>query len=60
MGEPIEGVLDYMFDFEFFRFNAEEGLKYRMNVNHELLQATSVTSVCTRWTNSGVVEMEVP
>ena len=43
VGEPIEGVLDYMFDFDFFRFNAEEGRKYRVNVNHELLQTTSVT-----------------
>ena len=41
-GESIEGVLDYMFDFDFFRFNAEEGRKYRMHVNHALLQTTSV------------------
>ena len=30
------GTLDYMFDFDFFRFHAEEGQRYRMNVNHEV------------------------
>ena len=43
VGEPIEGVLDYMFDFDFFRFNAEEGRKFRMNVTHDLIRYTSVT-----------------
>ena len=43
VGESADGTLDYMFDFDFFRFHAEEGQRYRMNVNHESLRATSVT-----------------
>ena len=43
VGESAGGTLDYMFDFDFFRFHAEEGQRYRMNVNHESLRATSVT-----------------
>ena len=43
VGESAGGTLDYMFDFDFFRFHAEEGQRYRMNVNHESLRAASVT-----------------
>ena len=42
VGESVEGTLDYMFDFDFFRFQAEEGRKYRMNVNHESLRFSSL------------------
>ena len=40
--KAVHGTLDYMFDFDYFRFRAQEGQKYRMNVNHETLWATSV------------------
>ena len=43
VGEAVTGTLDYMFDFDYFRFQAEEGRKYRMNVEHETLRASSVT-----------------
>ena len=42
VGEVVEGALDYMFDFDYFRFHAEVGRKYRMNVNHDSLRYTSV------------------
>ena len=42
VGEAVEGELDYMFDFDYFRFIAEQGRKYQMNVAHEALGATSV------------------
>ena len=43
VGEAVTGSLDYMFDFDYFRFQAEEGQKYRMSVEHETLRASSVT-----------------
>ena len=43
VGEVMEGVLDYALDFDYFRFQAQEGQKYRMNVDHETLHLTSVT-----------------
>ena len=43
VGESASGTLDYMFDFDFFRFSAEEGQRYRMKVNHESLHHTGVT-----------------
>ena len=42
-GEVVEGALDYMFDFDYFRFQAEEGQKYRMTVGHRSLGMSSVT-----------------
>ena len=42
VGEVIEGKLDYHFDFDYFRFKAEEGVKYRLHVEHESLRRTSV------------------
>ena len=42
VGHVIEGSLDYMFDFDYFRFRAEAGVKYRLNVNHESLRTSSV------------------
>ena len=40
--QVVHGTLDYMFDFDYFRFRAQEGQRYRVNVNHETLRATSV------------------
>ena len=42
VGQPVEGKLDYIFDFDYFRFQGEEGQKYRINVHHEALRPTSV------------------
>ena len=42
VGQVVSGRLDYMFDFDYFRFRAEEGQKYRIDVNHETLRPTSV------------------
>ncbi len=63
VGEVVEGALDYNFDFDYFRFRAEEGQRYRIGVNHETLRATSVTLYGPdgqtqeqweyRWTDSG-------
>ena len=42
LGETVQGNLDYFFDFDYFRFQAEEGQKYRLSVTHETLHATSL------------------
>ena len=42
VGRDIQGTLDYMFDFDYFRFQTKEGQKYRINVAHETLRASSV------------------
>ena len=42
VGEAVNGSLDYMFDFDYFRFEAWEGRKYRFSVVHEALGASSV------------------
>ncbi len=42
LGEPVQGTLDYFFDFDYFRFRAEEGRKYRMSVSHGTLGAISL------------------
>ena len=42
VGEKVEGKLDYMFDFDYFRFQTKEGQKYLMSVNHDTLRSTSV------------------
>ena len=42
VGKSMDGTLDYMFDFDFFRFQAKGGRKYRMNVNHESLRFSSL------------------
>ena len=41
-GEPVQGVLDYRFDVDFFRLHAEEGRKYQIDVEYNALRATSV------------------
>ena len=43
VGEIAEGALDYMFDFDYFKFPAEGGQKYRINVIHPSLRTSSVT-----------------
>ena len=43
IGESATGSLDYIFDFDFFKFEAEEGQIYRISVKHETLTHTSVT-----------------
>ena len=43
VGETAEGALDYMFDFDYFKFPAEEGQRYRINVVHPSLRTSSVT-----------------
>ena len=42
VGEVVHGSLDYMFDFDYFRFEAQDGRKYRFSVAHESLGASSV------------------
>ena len=42
VGEMVEGKLDYMFDFDYFRFQTKEGQKYQLSVNHETLRPTSI------------------
>ena len=42
LGEAVEGRLDYEFDFDYFRFRAEEGREYRIGVTHETLHPYSV------------------
>ena len=43
VGETAEGTLDYMFDFDYFKFPAEGGQRYRVNVDHDSLRTSSVT-----------------
>ena len=40
--EVITGRLDYHFDFDYFKFRAEAGHRYRIRVNHAALRSTSV------------------
>ena len=42
VGEAVVGDLDYMFDFDYFKFHAEEGSMYRMVVTHDTLRSTSI------------------
>ena len=42
VGNTVEGGLDYAFDFDYFRFRAEEGRKYRIGITHETLRPSSV------------------
>ncbi len=42
VGESVTGSLDYIFDFDFFRFQAEEGRKYRFSVEHDTLKHSSI------------------
>ena len=42
-GVTVEGTLDYMFDFDYFRFPALKGDKYRVRVDHESLGFSSLS-----------------
>ena len=42
VGDVIEGTLEYMWDFDYFRFQAEEDQVYWMDVTHETLRASSI------------------
>ena len=42
LGQTVGAALDYEYDFDYFRFQAEEGQKYRFTVNHRTLPASSV------------------
>ena len=41
VGEVATGRLDYRFDFDYFRFHAEEGQRIEISVDHETLRASS-------------------
>ena len=43
VGESVEGSLDYIFDFDYFRFQAEQGQRYWISVEHETLGHSSIT-----------------
>ena len=43
VGSTVMGELDYMFDFDYFTFQAEEDQKYSITVNHDSLGASSIT-----------------
>ncbi len=42
-GQSLAGQLDYLFDFDYFRFQAPEGQKYRITVQHPSLPPHWVT-----------------
>ena len=42
VGEAVPGVLDYIFDFDYFRFQAEVDRNYQLNVEHLSLCASDV------------------
>ena len=42
VGETVVGSLDYIFDFDFFRFQADEGQIYRFSVEHNTLRHSSI------------------
>ena len=42
VGKPVKGQLDYEFDFDYFRFQAKEGQKYRISVHHRDLRPSSL------------------
>ena len=43
IGETVEGSLDYIFDLDYFRFQAEQSQRYRISVEHENLGHSSIT-----------------
>ncbi len=42
VGEAAEGTLEYHFDFDYFKFRAEESQQYLISVNHETLPFSSI------------------
>ena len=43
VGQSLSGELDYLFDFDYFRFQVQEGQKYRITVQHPSLPPDWVT-----------------
>lgn len=43
VGEVVGGSLDYIFDFDFFRFEAKRGQQYSFSVDHSTLGQSSIT-----------------
>ena len=43
VGELVEGTLNYMWDFDYFRFQAEVGQVYLVSVHHEELRPLSIS-----------------
>ena len=43
VGQSLSGELDYLFDFDYFRFQVQEGQKYRVTVQHPTLPPDWVT-----------------
>ena len=43
VGNVVEGTLDYMWDFDYFRFQAQEGQVYWINLTHETLRSSSIS-----------------
>ena len=41
IGSAVDGILDYRFDFDYFRFPAIEGQRYEISVEHETLRPSS-------------------
>ena len=42
VGKAVTGSLDYIFDFDFFRFEAEAGQRYRFSVKYSSLNHSSI------------------
>ena len=53
VGEVVGGSLDYIFDFDFFRFEAEGGKQYRFRVEHSTLGQSSITLYGPNGLNEG-------
>ncbi|MYB47834.1 MAG: hypothetical protein F4X72_00910 [Dehalococcoidia bacterium] len=43
IGETVGGSLDYEFDLDYFKFNAEEGQGYRVDIDHGSLRSSDLT-----------------
>ena len=42
IGEPIQGLMDYEFDLDYFRFTANRGQEYLLQVDHQTLDRSRV------------------
>ncbi len=43
IGETVGGAIDYEFDLDYFKFNAEEGRGYRVHLDHRILVSPYMT-----------------
>ena len=43
IGQPVDGSLDYEFDLDYFKFSAEDGQGYKVQVDHETLRFSDLT-----------------